>query len=370
MRFRKSATLLLLALASVVFGLRLMSERTSRPELLFGKNDSYSDLWKRVDSCSKKGLTESALKVVEFIYDKAKTENNAPQFVKAVLHRMKFESTKEEFALEKSIVRLRDEADAAKFPIKPVLQSILADAYWQYFNNNRWKFYNRTQTVNFKNDDITTWDLKTITYEAIRNYKASLANEDSLKRTKVDLYEDILVKGSTECRQWRPTLYDFVGHRALSFFMSTEPDVARPATRFTVNDEVYLQPYPEFIKAKITNPSDSLETKYYALQLMQDLTRFHEKDKDRDALIDVELLRLDYINSHSHNPKKDTLFLATLKDLQQRFEESPRVSEVDYRIANWYFSRASKYQPLAGDAYKWYKKTAHELCKANSDSTL
>ncbi|MCE3229241.1 MAG: hypothetical protein K0S32_3792 [Bacteroidetes bacterium] len=371
MRIKKSATLLLLALASVVLGLNYISKTGSvRSGITFGKNDNYDALWKRVDSCSRKGLTESALKVVEHIYDKAKTENNAPQFVKAILHRMKFENNREEFALEKSIIRLRDEAAAAKFPIKPILQSILADSYWQYFNNNRWKFYNRTQTVNFKNDDITTWDLKTITYEAIKNYKASLENVDSLKRTKVDIYDDIMVAGSKECREWRPTLYDFVGHRALSFFMSTEPDVARPATRFTVNDDVYLKPYDQFLKVKITNPSDSLETKYYALQLMQDLTRFHEKEIDMDALIDVELQRLDYINSHSQNAKKDTLFLTTMKELQDKFASSPRVSEVDYRIATWYFNKASMYQPLNGDAYKWYKKTAHELCKANSDSAL
>ncbi len=331
--------------------------------LSFAKGDTYDKLWKRVDSCQNKGLTESALNVIEAIYTKAKTESNAPQFVKAILKRMTFESYKEEFSLEKSIIKLQVEANEAKYPIKPVLQSILADAFWQYFQNNRWKFYDRTATVNFKNDDIETWDLKTITYAAISNYKASLENVDSLKRTKIDIYDDILNKGTKDCRGWRPTLYDFLGHRALSFFMSTEPDVTRPANRFTVNKEEFSKPYSDFVKLEITNPSDSLETKYYALKLMQDLTRFHENDANPDALIDVELQRLDYVHNNSQNAKKDTLYFNSLKAIQSKFAKSERVTEVDYRLANWYLQKASLYKPLDSDNHKWDKKTAKEICE-------
>ncbi|MBA3663162.1 MAG: hypothetical protein H0W61_03005 [Bacteroidetes bacterium] len=365
MNIKKAAGLLLIVLSTAVLGLGLFSGfKPGSTEILFSKSDTFASLWKRVDSCEKKGLTESALKIIDVIYNKAKVDNNAPQFVKAVLHRMKFESYKEEFSLEKSILKLRDEATTARFPVKPVLQSILADAYWQYYNNNKYKFYNRTATVGFKNDDITTWDLKTITYAAISNYKESLANTDSLKRTRIDIYDDILDKGSEEGRKWRPTLYDFLAHRALNFFKSTEIDVARPAHRFTVNEDVYLLPYKQFLKATITNPSESLETKYYALQLFQDLTRFHESDENKDVLLDIELLRLDYIITHSQNAKRDTLFLKTLKDYQQQFSTTARVTEVDFRIASWYFNKAILYKPLESDQYKWHKKTSNELCNA------
>ncbi|MES2514671.1 MAG: alpha-2-macroglobulin family protein [Bacteroidota bacterium] len=330
----------------------------------FNKGDSYEKLWKRVDSCETKGLTESALKIVNGIYVKAKTDNNASQFVKAVIHRMKFESYKEEFSLEKSIFKLRDEVNEAKYPIKPVLQSILADAFWQYFQNNRWKFYDRTATTNFKNDDIETWDLKAITYAVISNYKASLENTDSLKRTKIDIYDDILNKGTTECRVWRPTLYDFLAHRSLGFLMSSEPEVSRPADRFTINSDDYLKPYVDFLHLEINNPSDSLETKYYALKLMKDLTSFHSNDEKPDALIDIELLRLDYVYNNSQNAKKDTLYFNSLKAIQSKFPSSERVTEIDFRIANWYIQKANSYKPLEGDAYKWHKKTAREICEA------
>lgn len=361
---RNLLTVVLMCLATAIISMGFFSHYFIKEiDIMINKNDSYEKLWKKVDSCENKGLTESALKVVEAIYQKAKTENNAPQFVKAVLHRMKFESQKEEFSLEKSIVKLREESEAAKFPIKPVLQSILADSYWQYYQNNRWRFYDRSTTVNFKNDDITTWDLKTITDATIKNYKASLEKPDSLKKTKIDIYDEVIVQGTKDCRKWRPTLYDFLAHRALGFFMNSEPDITRPANRFTVNNDVYLKPHDEFLKAKITNPSDSLETKFYALQLIQDLTKFHENDKDQDALIDVEFLRLDNIYHESQNPKKDTLYLNTLKTLGLTFNKSERVTEIDYRIANWHLQKAAQYKPLDGEDFKWYKKTAKELCE-------
>ncbi|MGZ3921157.1 MAG: hypothetical protein ACXVC7_12725, partial [Bacteroidia bacterium] len=100
MSIKKAAGFALVIISSAMLGLGLFSGlKKGNSELLFSKGDSYTALWKRIDSCEKKGLTESALKIVEVIYSKAKTDNNASQFVKAVLHRMKFESYKEEFSL-------------------------------------------------------------------------------------------------------------------------------------------------------------------------------------------------------------------------------------------------------------------------------
>ncbi|MFO0322950.1 MAG: alpha-2-macroglobulin family protein [Bacteroidota bacterium] len=367
MTIKKIITITLISLASTFLAVGFLSNvlmKNTAITINNGTTDNYDKLWQRVDSCERNSLTTSALTVVQMIYKKAKIENNASQFVKAVLHRMKFEQFKEEFSLEKSILKLRDEANEAKYPIKPVLQSILADAFWQYFQNNRWKFYNRTTTVNFKNDDIETWDLKAITNAVITNYKTSLSNSDSLKRTKIDIYDDILILGTPECRALRPTLYDFLAHRALSFLMNTEPDVARPANRFNVNSDDYLKPYVDFVNLNLTNPSDSLETKYYALNIIKDLTVFHKNDVNPNALIDIELLRLDYIYHHSQNTKKDTFYFNSLKALQSKFPRNERVTEIDYRIANWYFKKASNYKPLEGDNYKWYKKTAKEVCEA------
>lgn len=368
---QKITTLFLLLLATGLISINYFTDYTKREksnDIVISENDSYSKLWKKVDSCEAKGLTESALKVVERIYLKAKTENNAPQFVKAVIHKMKFESYKEEFSTEKTITQLRKEVENAKFPIKPVLQSILADSYWKYYQNNRYKFQNRSKTENFKNDDIETWDLNTILENISYHYLQSIKQSEELKKTKIDLYDEILIKGTTECRKWRPTLYDFLVHRTLNHLMNSEARINKVAEQFYYNDKIYLLPYVDFLAHEIPKPTDSLNSNYLILKELQNLTQFQTTSNNTEGLIDVELSRLDYIYKQSKLSEKDTVYLNTLRALKQKFQSNERVTEIDYRIGNWYLSKANQYNPLQNDNYKWYKKTAKEIFEASVKS--
>ena len=103
MTIKKLSTLALLVITTHLFSIHFSNNfyKQTKPTIRINKGFDYETLWKKVDSCENKGLSESALKIVSSIYTKAKTENNAGQFVKAILHRMKFESYKEEFSLEK-----------------------------------------------------------------------------------------------------------------------------------------------------------------------------------------------------------------------------------------------------------------------------
>ncbi|HYC29884.1 MAG TPA: hypothetical protein VEB42_13720, partial [Chitinophagaceae bacterium] len=54
--------------------------------------NNYTAQWKKVDSLiNQKGLTASALKEIQSIYNKAKQENNQPQVIKALVYRMNLE---------------------------------------------------------------------------------------------------------------------------------------------------------------------------------------------------------------------------------------------------------------------------------------
>src|SRR4051812_28350266 len=64
---------------------------------------TYNQYWMQVDSLTKKGLSKSALEVVMDVYRKAKAENDPEQLVKAVIHRMKFQSFTEEDETKKII---------------------------------------------------------------------------------------------------------------------------------------------------------------------------------------------------------------------------------------------------------------------------
>ena len=342
--------------------------------LIFPKGSTYEKEWKKVDSLTNKGLTASALKVVEGIYTKAKTDNNPPQIVKSVIHRIKLEAYMEEYSVQKSIDKLNAEIKDSKYPLTPVLHSVLAEMYWQYYQNNRWKFQNRTQTVNFKMDDLNTWDLKTIVDQTMKQHQLSLRDVDSLKRTALNLYDDVLthddynLKGKpAPQRKLRASLYDFLAHRAVDFYINEEPDIIKPAFKFELNSESYFWSYEAFAKLKIEN-KDSLSLKFYGIKLLQDLISFHSNDGNPEALIDVDLKRLQFVKRKSVLEIKDSLYLHALQNLEKKFLSNPASTEISYEIAQAYDEKGSKYQPLAGDennpdSYREGKKTALAICE-------
>ena len=370
MKFSKTFLIALLAISALAAAFTITNQKNKNNMLLiFPKGSSYEKEWKKVDSLTNKGLNKSALEVVNGIYDKAKSENNAAQFVKAVIHRMKFEQQMEEYSLVKALNKLNEEAKEASFPVKPVLHSIIAESYWRYYENNRWRFYKRTTTTNFDNNDITTWDLKTIFSEVVKNYQASLKNENELKRTPLNVYDEILVKHHNS-RKYRPTLYDFLAHRAVDFYMNEEPDITQPAYKFELNDIHYFDEFDAFSKLNIET-KDTLSSKYYALKILQDLVKFHSdknfpslgEDKGEAALIDIDLKRLKFVKNKSVSEIKDSLYLKALQNLEKRFAANPASSEINYEIARVYFEKGNSYKPLQSEDNKWLKKQAFELCE-------
>ena len=111
---------------------------------------------------------------------------------------------------------------------------------------------------------------------------------------KVDIYDEIIVKGNVAQRKLRPTLYDFLAHRAINFFRSSEPNLTKPAYQFTLNKPAYLQDAEGFGKMKIES-RDTASYKYYALTILQDLIKFHQNDQDLSSLVDADLSRLSFV---------------------------------------------------------------------------
>jgi len=328
--------------------------------ILIDKNPSYEKLWKRVDSCQNKGLTESALKMVDLIYQKAKAENNSAQLIKALLNQSKFQNYKEENSLQKTIERFTKEAASAKFPVKPVIHSIIAEAYWAYYQANRWQIQQRSK-LSVNGTDLATWDLSAISNACVKNYLASLSNADSLKKVKVDVYEEILTKGNLDSRKLRPTLYDFLLHRAVDFLKNSEADVDRPAITFSINNPTYLSWHKDFLKTILPQNTDTLNLKYFALKFLQDAEAFHAKDEAPDALIDLELERLNWVLNTSTLNDKDSLYLQSLKKLEENFSLTAAGAEVSYYKALWYNTTGAGYNALQGDSLKWNNKTAHKI---------
>ena len=321
---------------------------------------SNNEAWKKVDSLENAGFTRSALVIVEQVYKKSLEENNSPQIIKSLIYKLKYVNYTEENSNKKIINQIKNTVDSSFFPTRPVLQSILADAYWQYYQHNRYRFMNRTETVNFNNNDFETWDLAHLLKEIVDLYQSSLSNTDSLKNTPISVFNDILIK--YEGRTYlRPTLYDFLANRALDFYMNEEASVTEPVYKFELKNPDDFSPAKRFVNINFQT-QDSLSLKFYTAKILQDLISFHLSDSLKDPLIDIDLKRLNFMRNNSVNEYKDSLYITALTGMEKKYSDVPFSSLILYNEANYYYEKGDQFDPEKAIQYKLDKKRAYDIC--------
>ena len=318
--------------------------------------------WKQVQDYVDRSLPRSAMQVVDSIYLVSKSENDPVQFLKAALYQIKLRADYQENFMEPSIGQLEEEAELAVPPVRQVLHSILGELYWRYYQGNRMKILDRSATVAVIDpEDISTWDLRTLVDVTSRHYLASLQDAPLLQEAALKGYDPIL-QTVTDSKAFRPTLYDFLAHRALDFFMNDESSLTRPADAFELDEPGFFLPASDFFSMEMKAP-EPLSMKYHAIDIFQDILAFHLGDSDPKALIDADLKRLQYVWNNSILPDKQELYIGALKNLQQNYASHPSSSEVTYELATVYSIRGGRYDAFTNEQYRWDLQTARDLCQ-------
>src|SRR5205814_3841740 len=151
--------------------------------------------WKEVEEAVKKGLPKTAIEKLEPIIHDALKDKAWGEATKAIARKIVLEGNIQGNKPEEKITRLEAEIGKAPKEIVPLLDTILANWYWHYFQQNRWRFMQRTQTTQAPGKDFTTWDLPRLFAEIDRQFQKSLANGEMLKKTPVASFDDLLQKG-------------------------------------------------------------------------------------------------------------------------------------------------------------------------------
>ena len=306
--------------------------------------NDYAKNWKTVEQLEAKGLTASALKEVIQIFNLAIAANNEAQQIKSAMYQIKYRNMTEEDSYVKNIFFIDTLVNKTKAPVKNILQSMQAELFLNYRAMNRHKFYNRTDLAEEKSNDINTWGITKLNETIAGLYKASLSNEAILKSTKLNGLDAILIKGKNS-RNLRPTLFDFLAHRALSYFMLDENTAIQPAYKFVINDERIFAPANEFINVKFAT-KDSSALEFNAIMLLQDLLRFHMNDSDPAALIDVDLIRLKFGYDKGVFTNKEKLYEASLLNIERKYRSNPASAQAAYLRAELHAERGAKYHPF------------------------
>ncbi|MFK5957963.1 MAG: carboxypeptidase-like regulatory domain-containing protein [Lutibacter sp.] len=319
--------------------------------------NNYNKLWKEVQQFEIKSLPKSALKVVEIIYKKAEKEKNSPQLIKVLIYKSKFALTLEENTQLKIIKQLEREIETAKTPTKNILENILANLYWQYFQQNRWKFYNRTKTSKkVDTTDFRTWDLETIFAEIHTHFQNSLQNGIILQITKLETYNDILHL-QKDSKKYRPTLFDFIANNALNFYKTSENSITKPSEKFEISKIHFNSNNNNLIEKP-----KHFSLQYQALEIYNSLITFHSKSNNLNAYVNAELERLTFLKQHAHFDDIDKFYLEKLKALKTGSKKHESLTLIDFKIATIYRNEGLKYQQNLNTAYQFKNAEALEIC--------
>ena len=327
------------------------------------QNENYSEFWKSVEKLEQEGLPKSAQELVEKISSKADTEKNSSQQIKVLMFKSKYALTLEEDAQLKIINDFKKKIAQSDVPTSHILENILANLYWQYFQQNRWKFYNRTKTENKVDpEDFRTWDLQTLFDEVHVHFQRSLQNGLLLQLQDLKDY-DVLINVKKDSKIFRPTLYDFLAQNALEFYKTDEHNITSPAYKFEIDDRSYLDDAASFSELKISS-KDASSLQLNALKIYQDLIKFHLKDDAPYALADVNIQRLLYVSQHAIFNDKEAILIEALKTESSRLRAHEVSGLYDFELATIYNQQGLSYQPIKNEEPRWQIKEALELCDA------
>ena len=270
--------------------------------------------WKAVEDAIQKGLPKTAITNLEPIIQGALKDKAYAEAVKAIGQKIALEGNIEGNKPEEKITRL--EAEIAKAPkeMVPLLDTLQAEWYWQYFQHNRWRFMQRTATATQPGKDFTTWDLPRLFAEIDKQFQKALAADKILKATPISAWDGLLQKG-TMPDSYRPTLYDFIAHQALAFYTSGEQAAAKPEDAFELSaDSPILDSAEKFMAWQPAAGADTDSPVLKAVRLYQALLRFHKSDPmPQMAFADADLGRLTWGWNTAFGEDKNTRYKAALE---------------------------------------------------------
>ena len=302
--------------------------------------NNYNELWSEVERLDKENLPKSANEIVTKIYQKAKGENNSPQLIKSLFHQSKYAMILEEDAVLNIINNFKTHISESSIPTKNVLQNILGNLYWQYFQNKRHQFYNRTKTATkVDENDFRTWDLETLFEEIHKHYKTSLENPSELQKVPITDFSPILTLGK-QAERYQPTLFDFLANNALQFYKTSEHNITKPAYEFKIDNPDYLREPSKFSKLNIST-QDKLSLQFNALKVYQQLLAFQLKSNHKYALANTDIERLDFVKNYGVFDNANSKLLEAYKASVEKNKGHEVSGLYNYEIARIYQEQAN-----------------------------
>lgn len=325
--------------------------------------------WARLDSLGTQALFRSALQLVDSLHSDARSRGDWRAEVRALLERGRYQRLVGTDAAS-SILELEEHwRSERRTPMRQVLASVLAEAWWRHYMDHRWEVLERSHGA----EDPGSWDQAQYMQRVLALQRDALHPFDSLKLLPADTLGTLLVtpRGEdataapwhAEAMRRRPTLYDVLAHRALDILTQDEQRLGEPPQRFLMDDPRHFALWEDFAFLDLRHP-DTASFSLQAMRVFQQLTRLRLRDDDPAAFVDMDLRRLAYVHAHSSLPERDSLYLEALRTWRTRCAAHPAWAEVTHAMAAWHAQATGAHDRFDEHGPgKWMKRRAADLCR-------
>ncbi len=337
----------ILSIALVLFGLMGFESPSF--------DDSYESLWTQVVKLERERRPQSALKIVEKIYAKARAEQEQIQLTRAIIYKAKFKLITKEDGYEAVCQMYKEEIAVASSPTKEVLLSLEANLYQNYLNQNLYNIQQRTRIDDFEENNPVTWPVNTFVEKIGSNYERSLSNPEVLQQSLKE-YEELLDEFKDEDLPYTPRIYDLLVNRALGFFTSNTTYLPKPFDAFSISQEVYFDEVEKFEKLAIKSP-DSTDMVYRAMKLIQKQLQHSKQFEILHA--DINLKRLELVYQLAKIENKQELYIKSLQRLDKKHAKTKMHAVVLSKLAQAYVAKGNAAMPTRTDDYQTALKYAY-----------
>jgi len=316
----------------------------------------YQKDWYIIDTLiSNANLIKTAKQKVDELYKKAVRDKKEAQIIKALLYQIDLDDRTNDQAPNKPIEALKKAYKETNNEVsKAVLAAILAKRYNDAFQNNRWQIQNRKAANTIDSADINTWAAIDFHRTILYYYKQSITPKKKLQQSLIEAYQALIIKGndSTQVRN----LYGLLAEEMLDY-LTVE---THPFFTDKIIDSTIMLPVSDFI-TKDFSTADSNQVYWQAIFLYQQLLSFYTETNNEEALVRIDINRLEFGNRVGQFINKEKKYIHALTQLIEKSSNSKASIRAYYLLAENKIDLAKSYHPYNDSSNRWLYKEALEL---------
>lgn len=297
----------------------------------------YDPLWEQFQTLKNSELPASALDQLDLIRKKTIAEKNDPQWVKSFLEGMELQCQLKENFLDTVILEFKIAMDSKKGITQAIMQCVLADFYWNYYQRNSWTINQRTPTATNESE----------------NRFALMTRKEFIQQIN-QLYQNafpVLLNSNVAFPDWQPLFTTPSGLEANELSMM---DVLCPrilqfqwqdlSTLYEINEDTWtydpgiLKSFHQWQSEKQV-PSSEAGLKSTLENYSLCAQRWNQNPSKKSFLLFQEVNRLRFFYQLSNHSDKVQLYEKALLNLMQWMPAEKEIAGAQFELASLYESQ-------------------------------